>query len=78
MSYMSERQYRAFIPENLYRRIAREVLREKFITPTMLASKYGITVTLAKQVLRRLAREGLLVEYMHNRRAPIYVPARKG
>ncbi len=75
---MSEaRQYVAYVPEQLYKRIAREVVKEKFVTPYMIASKYNMTVTLAKQVLRRLVKEGILVEVLHNRRASIYVPAKK-
>jgi len=63
------------VPEGLYQRIKREVAREKFITPYMLAERYNMTITLAKRVLRRLVKEGVLRVYAYNRRAPIYVPA---
>ena len=83
---MSERarEYTAFVPENLYKRIARDIRREKFVTPYMIAEKYSMTVSLAKQVLRRLEREGLVELYSPSRRAPIYLvkqqaaPARGG
>ncbi|MET1128434.1 MAG: 30S ribosomal protein S25e [Thermoproteota archaeon] len=71
------REFTAFVPESLYKRIAREVVREKFVTPYMIAEKYDMTISLAKQVLRRLEREGVLKLYAPSRRAPIYVPARK-
>ncbi len=63
------------VPESLYQRIKREIVREKFVTPYMLAERYNMTITLAKRVLRRLVREGVLRVYSYNRRAPIYVPA---
>ena len=63
------------VPEGLYQRIKREIVREKFVTPYMLAERYNMTITLAKRVLRRLVKEGVLRVYSYNRRAPIYVPA---
>lgn len=73
---MSERarEFTVFIPEGLYKRIAREVVNEKYVTPYLLAEKYNMTISLAKRVIRRLVKEGILIEYAHNRRAPIYVP----
>ncbi len=63
------------VPEGLYQRIKREIVKEKFVTPYMLAERYNMTITLAKRVLRRLVREGVMRVYSYNRRAPIYVPA---
>ncbi len=73
---MSERgrEYTVVLPEQLYKRIAREIQREPFVTPYMLAEKYNMTVSLAKRVLRRLEAEGLVKLYAKSRRAPIYVP----
>lgn len=68
-------RYEVDIPEGFYQRIKREIVKEKFITPYMMAEKYNMTVSLAKKVLRRLVREGVLKVYVYNRRAPIYVPA---
>ncbi len=70
------REYTAYVPEQLYKRIAREIRREKYITPYMLAEKYSMTISLARQVLRRLEKEGIVKLYSPNRRAPIYVIAR--
>ncbi len=70
------REYTVVIPEQLYKRIAREIVREKLITPYMLAEKYNMTISLAKRVLRRLEAEGKVKLYAKNRRAPIYVPVK--
>ncbi|HIQ56104.1 MAG TPA: 30S ribosomal protein S25e [Pyrodictium sp.] len=76
---MSEkaREHTAFIPDYLYRRIRRDIVKEKYVTPYLLAEKYNTTISLAKQVLRRLEREGVVRLYAHNRRAPIYVPVKE-
>ena len=73
MSERQGREYTAYVPEQLYKRIAREIKRESFITPYMLAEKYNMTISLARQVLKRLAKEGVVELYSPNRRAPIYV-----
>ncbi len=72
---MSEkaREFTAFVPENIYRRIARDIRREKFVTPYAIAEKYSMTISLAKQVLKRLESEGLVQLYAKNRRAPLYL-----
>jgi len=77
---MSERarEFTAFVPENVYKRIARDIRREKFVTPYMIAERYSMTISLAKQVLRRLEKEGVVELYSPSRRAPLYiVKARK-
>jgi len=74
----SGREFTAFVPENVVKRIARDIAREKFVTPYMIAERYSMTISLAKQVLRRLEREGVVELYARNRRAPIYVPKRRG
>ncbi len=76
---MSERarEHTAFVPERLYKRISRDVTREKFVTPYMIAEKYSMTISLAKQVLKRLENEGIVKLYAPNRRAPLYMVVRK-
>ena len=73
VSERSSRGYTAFVPESLYKRISKEIKKEKFVTPYMVAEKYNMTVSLAKQVLRRLEKEGIVELYAPNRRAPIYI-----
>ena len=77
---MSERakEYTAFVPEGLYKRIAREIRREKFVTPFAISERYNMTISLAKQVLRRLEREGLVELYIRNRRDPVYIVKAQG
>ncbi len=72
---MSERtrEFTAFVPENVYKRIARDIRREKFVTPYMIAERYSMTLSLAKQVLRRLESEGVVRLYSPSRRAPLYI-----
>jgi small subunit ribosomal protein S25e len=67
------REFTAFVPENVYKRIARDIRREKFVTPYMIAERYSMTLSLAKQVLRRLEKEGVVKLYSASRRAPLYI-----
>jgi len=67
------RDYVAFIPEELVKRITKEITREKFVTPYMLAERYNMTVSLARKLLRRLEKEGLVKLHAPSRRAPIYI-----
>jgi small subunit ribosomal protein S25e len=73
VSERAGKEFTAFVPENLMKRIKREIVREKFVTPYMLAEKYNMTMSLAKKVLRRLEQEGIVELYARSRRAPIYV-----
>ncbi|MCE4612127.1 MAG: 30S ribosomal protein S25e [Desulfurococcales archaeon] len=62
------------ITPSLMEQARRELVREKWITPYKVASRYGIKVSLAKKLLRTLEREGLIVLFSKNRRSPVYVP----
>lgn len=73
MAERAGREYTAFVPEDLYKRIVREIRREKYLTPYILAEKYSMTLSLAKRVLRKLETEGLVELYSPNRRASIYL-----
>ena len=73
MSERGGRQFTAFVPDNVVKRISREIRREQFVTPNMIAERYSMTVSLAKKVLKRLEKEGLVELYAPNRRAPIYI-----
>lgn len=72
-----EREFTAFVPERVYQRIKRAIVHEKYITPYQLAEKYNMTISLAKKVLRRLEKEGVVKLYAYNRRAAIYLPVKK-
>lgn len=73
MSERGGKQFTAFVPDGLVRRIAREIRREKFVTPYMVSERYSMTMSLARQVLKRLEKEGVVERYAPNRRAPIYL-----
>lgn len=73
MSEKAGKEFTAFVPENLMKRIKREIVREKFVTPYMLAEKYNMAMSLAKRVLRRLEQEGIVELYARSRRASIYI-----
>jgi small subunit ribosomal protein S25e len=62
------------ITPSLLEQARRELVREKWITPYKVASRYGIKVSLAKRLLRKLEEEGLIVLFSKNRRSPVYVP----
>lgn len=55
--------------------IIKEVKRMRYVTPYVLSSRFGITISRAKKVLRELASRGVLAPYDLNHRVPIYVPA---
>ncbi len=76
---MSEkaREIVAFVPENVYSRIKKEIVREEFTTPYRVAEKYNMTISLARKVLSRLEREGVVKLYVKNRRTPIYLVVAK-
>lgn len=63
--------------EDLINKIAKDAARSKFLTPYMVAEKYGIQLGAAKKILRYLAERGVLKLYSPGRRVPIYVPASK-
>jgi len=61
----------------LIERAKRELVREKWLTPYKVAQRYGITVSLARKLLRELEAQGVLVLFSANRRAPVYLPRDK-
>lgn len=54
-----------------------EITKMPYITPYVVATKFGLKISRAKRILKRLAEEGVLAVYDYNRRVPIYVPAAK-
>ena len=58
----------------LIERAKKELVREKWLTPYKVATRYGIKVSLAKKLLRELEKEGVIVKFSSNRRSPVYVP----
>ncbi len=54
--------------------IYREVSGRPYVTPFLLHSEFGIKISEAKRVLRRLEEQGLIKLVGGNRRVSIYVP----
>jgi len=57
--------------------IVGEIAKMPYVTPYLVATKFGLKISRAKKILKRLAGKGVLVVYDYNRRVPIYVPAAK-
>jgi len=57
--------------------IRRELVKMPYITPYLLASKFGLKISRARSILRTLESEGLIRAYDYNRRVPIYVPIKE-
>ena len=69
------KEFKAYIPENIEKKILREIKKEKFITPFMLSEKYDISISLARKLLRELYRKGLIRLIAKTRRVAIYAPS---
>jgi len=54
--------------------IAKDVKKMRCITPYLIATKYGIKISLAKKVLRELSERNVIKLVDRNRRVDIYVP----
>ena len=67
--------YDVGLPEELVRRVEREARSAAYLTPYLVHSKYGVSMTTARRILRELEKRGVLELYSPGRRSPIYVPA---
>lgn len=55
-----------------------EFLREQpYVTPNLLADKFGVRISIARQVLRDLAGKGFVRLVVGNRRLKIYAPVKE-
>jgi small subunit ribosomal protein S25e len=55
-----------------------EFLREQpYVTPNLLAEKFGVRISIARQVLRDLAGKGFVRLVVGNRRLKIYAPIKE-
>jgi small subunit ribosomal protein S25e len=66
------------VDHSIYRRIKNEIANIDVITPYVVASRFDITLTAAKSVLRLLESEGVVRLYDKSRRLSIYLPVRSG
>lgn len=72
-SQVTERKVRApDVTPELLEEITKYVQRAKVVTPQSLALKYDIRVSVAKRLLRRFEKEGLVVYVNGNSKLRIY------
>ncbi len=69
------KEFRAYIPSNLEKRIMRDLKKRKYITPYQLSEEYDISISLARKLLRELSEKGELKLIAKTRRVAIYKPA---
>ncbi|ARM75800.1 30S ribosomal protein S25e [Acidianus manzaensis] len=60
------------INNDTIKKIQEEISREKMITPYTLANKVGVTLSVAKRILKDLNEQGTIKEVFRNRRTAIY------
>ncbi|RLE50138.1 MAG: 30S ribosomal protein S25e [Candidatus Methanomethylicota archaeon] len=65
----------ALVDEKLYEQIRKEVVKQAYVTPYLIASRYNLRYSAAKEVLRSLVSEGVLKLHAYSQRLAIYVPA---
>ncbi|RLE65915.1 MAG: 30S ribosomal protein S25e [Thermoprotei archaeon] len=66
---------KGFLTEVSLDQIINEVGKMPYITPYVIASKFGLKISRAKVVLRELEKRSIIIAVDKNRRVPIYVPA---
>lgn len=66
-------QLKILVDENLLRQAEREIKNVKLITPYRLSQKLGISISIAKRVLRELEKNGKVKLYSPGKRDPIYI-----
>lgn len=64
------------IDSSIYERASKEILNEAFVTPSQIAQKYSISVSVAKALLRHLERANVVRLVSRSRRTMIYVPVK--
>lgn len=64
------------IDSSLYDRVSREILDEAVITPSQIAQKYTLPVSVAKALLRHLERGGVVRLVSRSRRTMVYIPSK--
>ncbi|MHA1238944.1 MAG: 30S ribosomal protein S25e [Candidatus Odinarchaeia archaeon] len=63
------------LPPDKLEALKKEIPKMKVITPTVIVQKYNVKVSVAKNLLRDLHKQGLIKFVAGTRRLDIYVPA---
>lgn len=62
------------VSEEVQKSIEKEIPRMSVVTPTFVAEKYGIRVSVAKKVLEEMTSKGIFQKQFKSSRLTIYVP----
>jgi len=62
------------ITDKLAIQIEKEALKMNYVTPYVIATKYNIRVSLAKNILKNLSKKGVIEKVSSNRRTILYAP----
>ena len=66
--------YRAFITDKERQEIINYVKKLRYVTPYMISRKVEVKLSIARNILRNLADEGILKLEEKNRELEIYIP----
>lgn len=63
------------IDDETKKRVLDEIKKENIVTPYTLATKAGISISVAKKILKELENQNIVKLYSRDRRTEIYVAA---
>lgn len=62
------------VTNKLTTQIEKEAVKMNYVTPYVIATKYNIRISIAKNILKNLSQKGILEKVSSNRRTIIYTP----
>lgn len=62
------------VTDKLLTQIERDTSKMKCITPYILAARYNVRISIAKNILRKLSEKELIKKISSNRRTLVYTP----
>ncbi|MHA1359855.1 MAG: hypothetical protein ACTSRC_17200 [Candidatus Helarchaeota archaeon] len=63
-----------FIEEEIVATIKEEVPKMKMITPSLIAQKYNVRISIIKGILRELLEEKKIKTFIHTNKLRVYIP----
>ena len=67
--------YKGFLTPKDEEELSKYILRQKYITPSMLSRKGEIRISIARRLLRKLYSEGMLTLVEKHKDVEVYAPA---
>ena len=64
-----------FVEEELISTIKEEVPKMKMITPSLVAQKYSVRISVVKQILRELIEANKIKSFIKTNKLKVFVPA---